>query len=37
MTVADSKFLADDLKRRGDKTVFSMTEGIHGWPWIRRC
>ncbi len=35
-TFANSKYLADDLKRRGYKTVFSMTNGIHGWPWFRR-
>jgi L-ascorbate metabolism protein UlaG (beta-lactamase superfamily) len=36
MTFASAKYLADDLKRRGYKTVFSMTNGIHGWPWFRR-
>ena len=36
MTFAGSKNLADDLKRRGYKTAFSMTQGIHGWPWFRR-
>ncbi len=36
MTFASSKYLADDLKRRGYKTAFSMTNGIHGWPWFRR-
>ena len=36
MTFASSKYLADDLKRRGYKTTFSMTNGIHGWPWFRR-
>jgi L-ascorbate metabolism protein UlaG (beta-lactamase superfamily) len=36
MTFAGSKYLADDLKRRGYKTTLSMTNGIHGWPWFRR-
>jgi L-ascorbate metabolism protein UlaG (beta-lactamase superfamily)/predicted alpha/beta superfamily hydrolase len=36
MTFASSKYLADDLKRRGYKTVHSLTNGIHGWPWFRR-
>jgi len=36
MTFASAKYLADDLKRRGYRTVFSMTNGIHGWPWFRR-
>ncbi len=36
MTFASAKYLADDLKRRGYKTVFSMTNGVHGWPWFRR-
>ncbi len=36
MTFASSKYLADELKRRGYKTTFSMTNGIHGWPWFRR-
>jgi enterochelin esterase family protein len=36
MTFASSKYLAEELKRRGYKTVFSMTNGIHGWPWFRR-
>lgn len=36
MTFASAKYLADDLKRRGYKTAFSMTNGIHGWPWFRR-
>jgi L-ascorbate metabolism protein UlaG (beta-lactamase superfamily) len=33
---ARSKYLAEDMKRRGYETVFSMTNGIHGWPWFRR-
>lgn len=36
MTFASAKVLADDLERRGYKTTFSMTNGIHGWPWFRR-
>jgi enterochelin esterase-like enzyme len=36
MTFASAKNLAEDLKRRGYKTVFSTTDGIHGWPWFRR-
>jgi L-ascorbate metabolism protein UlaG (beta-lactamase superfamily)/enterochelin esterase-like enzyme len=36
MTFASAKNLAEDLKRRGYKTAFTTTEGIHGWPWFRR-
>jgi L-ascorbate metabolism protein UlaG (beta-lactamase superfamily)/enterochelin esterase-like enzyme len=36
MTFASAKNLAEDLKRRGYKTTFSTTDGIHGWPWFRR-
>lgn len=36
MTFAAAKNLAEDLKRRGYDTVFTMTQGIHGWPWFRR-
>jgi len=36
MTFASAKNLAEDLTRRGYKTVFSTTNGIHGWPWFRR-
>jgi L-ascorbate metabolism protein UlaG (beta-lactamase superfamily)/enterochelin esterase-like enzyme len=36
MTFASAKNLAEDLKRRGYRTVFSTTDGIHGWPWFRR-
>jgi S-formylglutathione hydrolase FrmB len=36
MTFASAKNLAEDLKRRGYKTGFSTTDGIHGWPWFRR-
>ncbi len=36
MTFASSRYLADDLKRRGCKTVYSVTNRIHGWPWFRR-
>ena len=36
MTFASSKYLAEDLKRRGYSTVYTMTNGIHGWPWFRR-
>ena len=36
MTFASAKNLAEDLRRRGYRTVFSTTDGIHGWPWFRR-
>jgi len=28
--------MTEDLQRRGYQTVFSTTNGIHGWPWFRR-
>lgn len=36
MTFAGSKYLAEELERRGYDTTFSLTHGIHGWPWFRR-
>lgn len=36
MTFASAKNLAEDLKRRGYQTVFTTTDGVHGWPWFRR-
>jgi hypothetical protein len=36
MSFAGSKYLAEDMKRRGHETISSMTRGIHGWPWFRR-
>jgi enterochelin esterase family protein len=36
MTFTSAKYLAEDLERRGYDTTFTMTQGIHGWPWFRR-
>ncbi len=36
MTFASAKYMTDEMKRRGYQTTFSMTNGIHGWPWFRR-
>jgi enterochelin esterase-like enzyme len=31
-----AKNLAEELKRRGYNTTYSLSNGIHEWPWFRR-
>jgi len=37
MIVAGAKNLAKWMKQRDYMTTFFMPDGIHGWPWFRRC
>ena len=36
LTIAESKWMADEFKRRGYDVTFYQTEGTHSWPWFRR-
>jgi len=36
LTIAESKWMADEFKRRGYDVTFHQTEGTHSWPWFRR-
>jgi enterochelin esterase-like enzyme len=36
LTVAESRWMAAEFKRRGYDVTFHETEGTHSWPWFRR-
>jgi len=36
LTLAESRWMASEFKRRGYQVVYQETEGTHSWPWFRR-
>jgi enterochelin esterase-like enzyme len=36
ITIAESRWMAAEFKRRGYDVTFNQTEGTHSWPWFRR-
>ena len=36
ITIAESRWMAAEFKRRGYDVTFYQTEGTHSWPWFRR-